>query len=1077
MAENQSAMDVMALRRRALRRLREGSAAGRSVIAPGVDRTVLSFAQHRLWFVDEMADDSRVYHVPVAFRVGGVLDVDRLRRAIQATVRRHEVLRTSFAASGGQPVAVVAPESDVPVVVVEVSERELSDAVRGAVVEPFDLSAGPLLRARVFEVSPVDRVVLLVLHHVVCDGWSLEVLLRELSAAYAGEALPALSIQYADFASWQRNVLSGEALADQLAYWRDALAGAPEVVGLPWDRPRPARAGFVGGTRRATVGEETVRRLEELCRTGSASVFMGLFAAFGAVLCRWADVDDVVVGTPIANRTRTETEELIGFFVNMLPIRFRADGGLPFGELVARVRDTALAAYAHQDLPFERLVEELAPARSLAHHPVFQTSFAFRNTGSADLRLPGLDVEPFAMDWGIAKYDLALEAVPARDGTIGLIADYRTDLFDTATIDRLLDWYVRLLDQATTSPNTPLSTVDLTSADEIRIVMAAGTGSPCALPEACVHELVAGRADAHPDGVAVVDGDRVVRSGELVARANRLAWWLRGLGVGRGDVVGLVLPRGVELAVSALAVLSVGAAYLPIDPGVPVERLRFMVEDSSALVVVGRGRPPVDVPWVDLAGDAAKIDLQPSTDLGVRCSAEDMAYVIYTSGSTGRPKGVVVPHRGLSNLVSWHVREVGLGSGDRTSLVASPGFDASVWELWPSLVAGASVHVPGEEVRSDPDLLLEWFADNGITAAFVPTPLAEMMFTRAAPPLSVLRVLSTGGDVLTSGPSASYRVLNNYGPTENSVVATACEIQPGAQNFPIGRPIDNVRAYVVGQDGRPVGVGVSGELRLGGAGLAHGYLGNPTLTAERFVPDPFGPPGARLYRTGDLARWNPGGDLEFLGRADHQVQIRGHRVELGEIESVLAEHPAVDTAVVVVRTDQGEPVLTGYLKGRPDLDDVRRHLVDRLPGYMVPPVLGVVEQWPMTASGKIDRKALPPLETPAGRPVSGAVEQALADVWAEVLNLTDPPGARDDFFGLGGNSLNATRITSRVHAVLGVRIPIRNLFETPTIEGLARFVAEAGRSTAPALVRQEADLYPGLDPTEVEALLGAGDPR
>ncbi|WP_433260004.1 amino acid adenylation domain-containing protein [Actinosynnema sp. CS-041913] len=1025
-----------------------------------VEPLPLSSAQQRLWLLHKLFPDSCAYHEQFAYVLTGEVDVGLLAGGFAAAARRHDVLRTVFLEQDGTPRQVVTNTARVRVDIGDVAGL---DEVRSIADEeartPFDLGHGPLARVWLLRM-PRAVVLLMTMHHIATDEWSLGVLFDELRRHHSSSVPPELPVQYADYAVWQRE----RPVERHLDFWRELLAEAPGSIGLATDRPRPARRSFAGARHRFVVPPDVAGGLRALAHRTGTTPHMVLLAAYNVLLHRLSGDSDLVVGTPVAGRDHAEVEGLIGFFVNMLPIRTRCTGEITFGELLTRVRDTVTAAYAHQELPFDALVDGLGVDRDPGTHPLFQVVFALRNNVTLDL--PGVTAEPVALDPRSAKYDLAL--FMTDDDALSGDLDYSTELFDATTAARIADRFLALLKGIVVDAGTKVRDYDFVPAVE-QDVIRSWQGAEVAIAESNVPELVAA---VHPDAVALVDGDVAVRFGDLVGRANRLAWWLRGLGVGRGDVVGLVLPRGVELAVSTLAVLSAGAAYLPMDPGVPVERLRFMVEDADARVVVGLGAPPVDAPWVDLVGDAERIAAQPSTDLGVRCSPEDMAYVIYTSGSTGRPKGVVVPHRGLSNLVSWHVREVGLGSGDRTSLVASPGFDASVWELWPSLVAGASVHVPGEEVRSDPDLLLEWFADNGITAAFVPTPLAEPVFRRSGPSSLSLRVLVTGGDVLTSGPSASYRVLNNYGPTENSVVATACEIQPGAQNFPIGRPIDNVRAYVVDEAGRQVGIGIAGELWIGGTGQALGYLGRAGLTAERFVPDPFGPPGGRLYRTGDRVRWNVDGDLEFLGRLDHQVKVLGHRIELGEIESVLGEHPDVRSAAVVLRSsDNGEPVLTGYVQpvgAALDLDDVRGRLASRLPGYMVPPVLGVVDRWPTTASGKTDRNALPPLELPAGRAVSGPVEETLAAVWAEVLELRAAPDATDNFFGLGGNSLNATRIAARIQDALDVEVAIREVFAAPTIEALAR---RLGRSHLGIEARaREYLLVAAMDPAELLAL-------
>ncbi|WP_433260002.1 non-ribosomal peptide synthetase [Actinosynnema sp. CS-041913] len=1031
-----------------------------------------SFAQQRLWVVDRLVGDSRLYHVPIAFRVGGRFDAAAFRRAVGEVVRRHEVLRTSLAEPAGRAVQVVEPEVEIPCAVEDVTGPELREAVRRSADILFDLSVAPLFRVHVFRVTPEDHVVLLVMHHIVCDGWSLDIMLRELADAYAGRSLAPLPIQYLDFATWQREHLSGDVLAEHLAYWRAALDGAPPALDLPTDRPRPATAGFRGASRAVTLDADTTGGLVELCRAGSATLFMGLLAGYGAVLSRWTGVGDVVVGTPVAGRNQVEVEGLIGFFVNVLPIRCDTAGDPTFRELVAEVRDTTLGAYAHQDLPFERLVDDLSPDRSLSRHPIFQTSFTIRDTGSPQWTLPGLDTIPFEIDWDVSKYDLSVEATQADDGTILLTAEYDTDLFDASTIDRALTWYVRLLKHAVGNPDVPLSQATLPDPAELHLVTTLWNGRDHTVPDRTVPGLIADHAAKYPDDIALVCRDERLTYAHLHSEARGIAKELAGLGIKTDDTVAICLDRGPSLITTILGILYAGAGYLPLDPELPPARLALLSGVADLVVTTDDHRhkfPEQTRTYQELLAGKSDVDT-------VTAVLDNLAYTIYTSGSTGGPKPTAVTHRALANYTAAMIRLLGIRRGDTATTPATISADLGYTTLFPVLAAGGCVLIEPDSPHAAPG------ADH-----VKMTPSHFRHVTGLTPHWRARRTLVLGGEPFPPElarrirrAQPGLRLVNHYGPTEATIGAVCFELPEDLDRLtgatiPIGRPVDGTRSYVVDRHGRLAGIGMTGELWIGGPGIARGYPGHPDLTAERFTPDPFGPPGSRVYRTGDLVRWTAHGQLEFIGRADHQVKIRGHRVELGEIEAALAAFPDVAAAVVVVRASKGdEPVLTGYLQSAQstvDVESIRRRLAARLPAHMVPPLLGVVDAWPMTASGKIDRKALPPLGLPSGREVAGPVEQALADVWTEVLNLADAPGARDNFFGLGGNSLNATQIVARIDGALKVSLPIRQLFETPTIEELAEVVAAGSGGVAAPITRRAGDSFPGLDAAEIDAVL------
>jgi amino acid adenylation domain-containing protein len=887
----------------------------------------LSFAQERLWFLDRLAPGNAAYNIPLALAARGDLSLPALAAALGEMVRRHEALRTTYEPRGDRPAQVIAPPTPFRLPLVDLSglpkamrreeARRLADET---VAAPFDLERDPVLRARAVRLGPAEHALLLTVQHIAADGWSVGVMVEEIAALYpaalaaAASPLPELAVQYADFAVWQREWLQGEVLERQLAYWSERLAGVP-ALDLPTDRPRPPLQSFRGATRMHAIGPETTQALVSLARRHDATLFMVLLAAVQALLGRSASQEDVTVGSPIANRTRAEIEPLIGFFVNSLVLRGDLSGDPPFRELMARARRVALEAYSHQDLPFERLVEELRPERRLSHNPLFQVMFALQNAPLRAVDLPGLTFSPVEFEFPATRFDLEI-LFTEIDGGLSTQLTWSTDLFDPATVLRLAGRLDALLAAVIADPSRRLSEIPLLGGPECHQVLVDWNDTAVVSPGEGVVELFAARAAAAPDALAVV-AERRLSYSELAARAGALARELRAHGVGPDMPVGLHADRSPELVIGALAVLWAGGAYVPLDPSYPDERLAYMVRESGMPVLLSRTAE--DGPsWT---GGARVIRLDASAILPAQDAPEPrtavppeaLAYVIYTSGSTGRPKGVQVSRAGLLALVRWHLRAWEVTPRDRATLIASPAFDASVWEVWPYLAAGASLHVPDEETRLTPDRLLGWLAAEEITLAFLPTPLAEQVLDRELPSGLALRALLTGGDRLQRAPRQPLPFLlgNHYGPTESSVVTTWTIVAPepdgGAARPPaIGRPVDGTRVYVLDPHLRPAPLGVSGELAVAGAGLARSYLGRPDLTAERFVPDPFSSQlGERMYRTGDLVRHLSDGGLEFLGRLDTQVKVRGFRIEMGEIESVLARHPRVREAVAVARDDGG----------------------------------------------------------------------------------------------------------------------------------------------------------------------------
>jgi amino acid adenylation domain-containing protein len=1038
----------------------------------------LSFAQERLWFIDQFEPGRAAYNVPTALRARGALDVGLLAAALSEVVRRHESLRTTFAVSGGQAVQVIAPERSVALPVVDLSA--LPEEIRGLLAErllaagawrPFDLAAGPLLRATALRLGPAEHVLLLVMHHIVSDGWSMEVLIREVATLYRAfsegrpSPLPPLPIQYADFALWQRRWLAGEVLAAQLAYWRERLAGAPPVLDLPIDHPRPAVHTWNGERLGRPLPQALAAQLGEQTRRGQATLFMSLLAAWDALLQRWTSQSDLAVGTPIAGRTRPEVEGLIGFFVNTLVLRTRLDGWPGFSELLGRVRETALGAYAHQDVPLEKLVEELAVERNLEHTPLFQVMLIVQqgaDAGGGDLTLPGLVLSPIGHENRTAKFDLTLMFDPRSESPRAILG-YNTDLFRRDTIARLLGHLECLLSGMVAEPERPVADLPLLSEPEQHQLLLGWNDTPAtaedSLPELCLHQLFEGWAARRPGAAAAVLGGDLLTYGDLDRRAGRLAARLRGLGVGPEVRVGLCLPRSFDLLVALLAVLKAGGAYVPLDPANPRDRLLFLLEDSRVPVLLTvrnlaeeLGEPlaisPTRVICLDEEpeGDEVSID-------AIQVSPDNLAYVIYTSGSTGTPNGVLVPHRGAVNLIREAAGLYRVTPESRVLQTASVGFDASVLEIFLALAHGASLCLVKEEERLTPAVLADRLIEQKVTTAVVTPSLLSVLPEGR---LSNLRAISVGGEACPADLAARWapgrQFLNCYGPTEATIFATVALLSGDEERITIGRPVGNVVAYVVDRDLQPLPIGAVGELVVGGVGLARGYLDRPEKTATKFVPDPMSKqPGARLYRTGDLARLTPAGEIEFLGRLDDQVKVRGFRIELGEIEAALLRHPGIQAAVVLAPADaQGERKLIAYAAGpeadRPSEADLRGFLAEHLPEYMVPAHLVLLDALPTTPGGKVDRRALPDPEgsrAEAGEHVEPrtAAERFVAGLWRQVLGV-ERVSTTDDFFALGGNSIKGAILTNLLQEKLGEYVYVVALFDAPTLAALARYLEE-----------------------------------
>jgi amino acid adenylation domain-containing protein len=1056
-----------------LRRGRQGARLPPVVRAAREDRPPLSFAQQRLWLLDQFEPCNPFYNISGGVRLEGPLRADALRRSINEIVSRHEALRTCFASHGGRPFQSVADEVSLALPVVDLSRlneqaraREAAHIAREDARRPFDLRRAPLLRVSLVRHAEQEHVLLLTAHHIVFDGRSIELLVKELRVLYEAfrdggvSPLAELPIQYVDYACWQRRWLAGELLEAQLSYWKERLGGDLPVLELPSDRPRAPVQTFRGDKQRISLDGELLDSLRSLGNRHGATMFMTLLAAFKVLLHRYTGQRDVLVGSPVSNRNTLETEPLIGFFVNTLVLRTDVSGRMSFGDLLGAVRETALDAYANQDVPFEKLVEELQPERDMSHTPIFQVMFSLRRSTERALELHGLSLTRFEVDGGTAKFDLALQLEETAEAITGYF-EYSEDVLGGGGAARMAAHYRSLLSAAASDPSRPLRDLPLlTPAEEDELVRGWNrTSAPAAGPR-LVHRLFEEAAAREPESAAVAWGGGELSYGELNERANRVARALRREGVGAESLVGVCAGRGWGLVAGALGALKAGGAYVPLDAGYPRERLAYMLDDSRVSVLLSERKLADRLP--DHSGKTLFLDdivAGPESDENVDAEVgpENLAYVIYTSGSTGRPKGVALRHAGLVNLIDWHRRVYELSPSDRATHLAGLEFDASVWELWPYLAAGASIHIPDEETRLSPSKLVAWLAREAVTVCFLPTPLAEAALRETWPSGTSLRALLTGGDKLQHRPGESlpFRLFNHYGPTESTVVATAgaVETESTSGRIPdIGRPISNVRVYLLDPHLCVVPVGVPGELCIGGEGLARGYLGRPALTSEKFIPDPFADePGRRLYKTGDLARHLPDGSIEFLGRSDDQVKVRGFRVELAGIEAVLCGHEAVREAVVLAREEElGGKSLVAYVTAAPGgvlADDVlREHLKRSLPEYMIPPVFVTLDRMPLTPNGKVDRKALPApsrVAPDAPRPAAGGIaEETLAAVWAEVLG-GEQPGGDDNFFELGGHSIRAAQVLSRVREVFEVDLPLRSLFESPTVGGLYKLIERA----------------------------------
>lgn len=1064
----------------------------------------LSFAQQRLWFIDKLEPGLTNYNLAVAVGFKEPFHADLLARSLNEIVARHEILRTTFIETGGQPEQIIASDLKFDLRVEKLSEQDalpFDDALR-----PFDLARGPLLRPRLVKMPDGDHLLVLTMHHIISDGWSINILLRELSALYNAyvhnrpSPLLPLPIQYADYAVWQREYLQGQVLERQITYWKEQLAGAPTLLNLPTDRPRPKVQSGRGAIETFILPEELSAALRQLSRREGVTLFMTLLAAFQVLLHKYSGQDDLVVGSPIAGRNRREVEGLIGFFVNTLALRAKFSGDPSFVRWLKQVREICLGAYAHQELPFERLVEELQPERSLSHHPIFQVMFELENGK------PGRTASRESVSWAVDKrataiFELVLSLKDTGQQLEGMI-EYSTDLFNSETVIRMIEHFRLLLTHIVRDPASPISLLPILSSQEEQQLLRAWSGAKPDYPRRqCLHHLFEAQAGRSPDSTAISCEGRNISYGELNHRANQLAHYLQTFGVGPEKLVGICMERSIESVVAMLAALKAGAAYFPLDPSLPVERINYLLEDTRAPVVLTLEtfRQTVahsTVKIISLDSDWGNVSHYPEQNCASRVRAENLAYVMYTSGSTGRPKGVAVTHENV-NWLAHNLDQLEIRESDTVIYGSHPSFDAVVYEIWCGLLNGARLEVIGKETVLSAAEFRDQLRGTGASVLYVTAAIFTQLVSHDPTIFSSLRMVVSGGEAIAERwarevieQGCPQLLVHEYGPTEATVFSSIQVVekaQAGERNLPIGKSLSNTKSYVLDEQMRPVPVGVSGELYIGGHGVARGYWGAAEQTACGFVPDPYSEAGGeRLYRTGDIVKWRAPGVLEFTGRADGQLKVRGYRIEPGEVEAALGQCPGVSESLVVVRQDEADDKrLVAYVVAKEDAvlspADLCARLQQSLPDYMIPSAFVILEQFPLTPNGKVDHHALPAptrygiaasptdpdphdalarefslsLRAEAATPpqADDAVQEMLTAIWTALLRV-DEIAADDNFFELGGHSLLAMRLLSRIREVFAVELSPRSVFESPTIAGLARQIdAARGQSNTLAVRR------------------------
>ncbi|MBW4560901.1 MAG: amino acid adenylation domain-containing protein [Mojavia pulchra JT2-VF2] len=1056
-----------------------------------------SFAQQRLWFLDQLIPGNVIYNVPTAIRLRGSLNISALEQTFNEIVRRHEVLRTTFQVLDGQPLQVISPNLTIPLCVVNLRhlstderEAEAKHIITAEIECPFDLSSEALLRLMLLMLSETENILLLNMHHIICDDWSIGVLIQEMGTLYTAFAqkqaspLLELPLQYADFAHWQREWLQGEILKTQLAYWRQQLNNI-SMLHLPTDKPRPAIQSYQGATEFIELPKDLTDALQELSQQEEATLFMTLLAAFQTLLYRYTHQEDIAVGSPIANRNRSEVEEIIGFFVNSLLLRTHLNGNLTFRELLGRVKEVTLGAFSHQDLPFEKLVEELHPERNLSYHPLFQVVFGFQNAPMSALELPGLVPSFMKIDFNKTRFDLELHLWRCSEdfrslwgakwehseGIRGVMV-YNTDIFDKVTIVRMLGHFKTLLSGIVANPEQRIANLPLLNEQELHQILQEWNNTQSEYPQdKCIHQLFENQVKQRPDAIAIKFATEQLTYRELDNRSNNLAHYLQKMGVCSEVLVGICVSQSIEMIVGLLGILKAGGAYVPLDPNYPQERLNFMLEDAEVSILLTQENLLRN--FENFSNKVICIDkiwniLTQESEVSINNSvtSDNLAYVIYTSGSTGKPKGVAVTHKAVNRLVC-NTNYIKIEPNDKIAQVSNTSFDAATFEIWGALLNGAELVVISKDVILSPHEFALQLQQKDISVLFLTTALFQQIARDAPQAFNSLRYLLFGGETIDTRwvkkvmkNGAPKQLIHVYGPTESTTFSSYYWVQDlpeSATSVPIGCPITNTQIYLLDAHLQPVPIGVIGELYIKGDGLAREYLNRPELTAENFitVPETEFIPRVRLYKTGDLGRYLPDGNIEFLGRVDNQVKIRGFRIELGEIEAALNQHPAVRETVVIIGEDiPGEKNLVAYIVPNQEqipiqeaqgfMSGLRQFLKEKLPEYMIPKAYVLLESLPLTPNGKVDRRALPAPNTVIFDKQDYVapqtqIEESLVEIWAKVLGK-EQVGIHDNFFELGGHSLLATQLSSRIRDTFQIDMTVRNLFEAPTVEQLARYI-------------------------------------
>ncbi|MFB2981899.1 amino acid adenylation domain-containing protein [Microseira sp. BLCC-F43] len=1058
----------------------------------------LSFAQARLWFLNELEGASATYNMPFGVHIQGNLNVNALTEAIQEIVNRHSILRTNFQVINGSTTQIINPNVTIPLSVINAENlpADTAEFRRLATLEsqkPFDLTNDCLIRGTLWQFSTAEHLLLLTIHHIVSDGWSMAIFMQELSTLYQSftqglpSPLPELPLQYADYAVWQRNWFTSEVLATQQNYWKQQLADAPQLLKLPTERPRPAVQTFQGAIVELEINSQVAQQLKTLSQQSGATLYMTLLTAFATLLSRYSGQDDILIGSPIANRHHQATESLIGFFVNTLVMRTKLLGNPTFLELLKQVRQVTLDAYVHQDIPFEQVVEALQPERSLSYTPLFQVMFDLQQE-PISWELPGLSLKSVEKEHKVAKFDLTLEVVQTAEG-FRLKWEYNSDLFNRETISRMSNNFQTLLAAIIANPHQPVKQLTLLTTAEQHQLLVEWNNTQLSYPQnASLPDLFAKQVLQTPDNIAVEFVGQKLTYRELDEQANQLANYLQSLGVGTENLVGLCVERSPLMIVGLLGILKAGAAYLPLDPSYPQERLAFMLSDSQASVLLTQEKLVSSLPkhnlhhCICLDKDWKEIAQQSATTPISNLKPDNLAYVIYTSGSTGKPKGVMIEHQSIVNFAISAQNKYKITSSDKVLQFAPVSFDVAAEEIYPCLTTGGTVVLRTDEMLLSASRFFQRCQEWQLTVIDLPTSywhqlILELAKTKETLPES-LRLVIIGGEPALPETLKLWQtcvqplgnppqLLNAYGPTETTVEATCCDLSeymkkhPTATSVPIGSPLNNVTTYILDNYLQPVPIGVAGELHIGGDGLARGYLGRPDVTTLKFIANPFSnQPEARLYKTGDLVRYLPDGKIEYLGRIDNQVKIRGFRIEIGEIEAAIAQHPQVQSTAVIVREDSpGDKRLVAYIVPQgnsPTSSELYRFLKQMLPDYMMPAVWVNLDNLPLTANGKVDYRALPVPDASLSRqgdytPPRSELERQLVQIWSEVLNISQQIGIHDNFFELGGHSLKVTQLIFRLREVLQIELPVLRFFETPTVAELAEAIelAHQGNPISP----------------------------